>query len=356
MDEIELKIKAIEEEIRKTPYDKSTQRHIGLLRAKISKLKDQQIEKAAKSGGGGGGFAHKKHGDATVALVGFPSVGKSTLINQITNANSRTAAYAFTTLTAIPGMMQYKGAQFQIMDVPGIIEGAATGRGKGREVLSAVRSADLLLIIVEVGHEDDFKKIEDELYKNGVRLNVTKPDVFVKKTAQGGLHLNSGAKQDVDRETILDICKEFRLVNADIIINEKLDVERLIDSFSPNRVYVPALRIMNKVDAKRDYILPDGVLGISAELGLGLGELKEKIWNTLQFKRVYLKDPLGKTDFEDPLIISGNCTLKDVAIKIGNEFAEDKGKAKIWGPGSKFPGQTVSLTLPVVDEIEVMFA
>jgi uncharacterized protein len=356
MDDLEQRIKAIEEEIRTTPYDKSTQRHIGLLRAKISKLKDQQIEKAAKSGGGGGGFAHKKHGDATVALVGFPSVGKSTLINKITNANSRTAEYAFTTLTAIPGMMEYKGAQVQIMDVPGIIEGAAGGRGRGREVLSVIRNADLLLIMVASGHEEDFEKIESELYRNGVRINQSPPNVFVKKTAQGGLHINSSVKLDLDRDTILDICKEHRLVNADIIIQEKLTLDRLIDSFSPNRIYVPSLRVLTKVDLNNNRKIEDGTLGISAETGFGIDQLKDHIWNMLEFKRIYLKNPFGGTDFEDPLIMRGNVTLKDVAIKVGNEFAEDKEKAKIWGPGSKFPGQTVSLSAPVVDEVEVMFA
>lgn len=359
MDPIEERILALEKEIRETPYDKSTQRHIGLLRAKISKLKDEQIERASKSGGGGGGFAHKKHGDATVALVGFPSVGKSTLINKITNANSKTAEYAFTTLTAIPGMMIYKSAQVQIMDVPGIIEGAATGKGRGREVLSVVRNADLLLIMVEAGHEKDFETIEDELYRNGVRINQIPPNVFVKKTAQGGLHLNSSVKQDLDRDTILDICKEHRLVNADIIIQEKLTLDRLIDSFSSNRIYVPSVRVLTKIDLVNNQKLQSGTVGISAEHDIGIKELKEMIWKKLEFKRIYLRDPFAgnneRVDYKDPIIMRGNVSLKDVAIKIGNEFADDKEKAKIWGAGSKFPGQLVSLPSPIVDEMEIMF-
>ena len=205
MEDIQKRILAIEKEMKETPYHKGTEHYIGLLRARLAKLKEQVIEKSSSKGGSGGGFAVKKHGDATVVLVGFPSVGKSTLLNKLTNANSKEAEYAFTTVTVIPGMMSYKGARIQILDVPGLIEGAAEGKGRGREVLSVVRSADLLLILASNGNEVDFKKIMDELYKNGVRINQTRPQVEVQKSTTGGLQINSSVKQDLDRETIVDI-------------------------------------------------------------------------------------------------------------------------------------------------------
>jgi uncharacterized protein len=87
-----------------------------------------------QSGGPGEGFEVQKYGDGRVALIGFPSVGKSTLLNQLTGTESEAAAYEFTTLTCIPGVIHYKGAKIQMLDLPGIIEGAAQGKGRGRQV------------------------------------------------------------------------------------------------------------------------------------------------------------------------------------------------------------------------------
>lgn len=60
-------------------------------------------------------------------------------MSKITKTKSEVAAYAFTTLTAIPGVLEYGGAEIQILDLPGIIEGAAEGKGRGRQVISAAK-------------------------------------------------------------------------------------------------------------------------------------------------------------------------------------------------------------------------
>lgn len=82
-------------------------------------------------------------------MIGFPSVGKSTLLTEITGTKSEAAAYEFTTLTCIPGVIQYKDSKIQLLDLPGIIEGAADGRGRGRQVISVAKASDLVLMVLD---------------------------------------------------------------------------------------------------------------------------------------------------------------------------------------------------------------
>ena len=159
---IENQIKEIEDEIFNTQKNKATEHHIGKLKAKLARLRDE-VEKRKSAGGKGKGFAIKKSGDATVGLIGFPNIGKSTLLNQITDAKSRIGDYDFTTIDAIPGMMEYNGAKIQILDLPGLIAGASKGKGRGKEVISAVRSVDLILFMIDAQYEDNIEIMNQEL-------------------------------------------------------------------------------------------------------------------------------------------------------------------------------------------------
>jgi len=362
MDKIEEQIKKIEDEIRKTPYHKATERHIGLLRAKLSKLKDAQIEKSSKKSGGGISFAVKKHGDGTVVFVGPPSAGKSTLLNKLTNAKSKVAPYAFTTLTVIPGMMDHKDARIQILDVPGLIEGAEEGKGRGREVLSVVRGANLLILMTDVDREKQMDNIKETLERNGIRINKTPPKVSIKKKISGGISIISNIKQALDKGTIKDIAKEFRLPNAEITIKQKLTLEDLVDTFARNRVYIPTLFVINKVDqlSNKDMenkLNSDKVYrrNISATKGTGLEELKDAIWEALGFVRVYLVRADEEPSDKNPMIMKSGQALSDVAMKIGEEFAEGKTHAKIWGSGAKYRGQEVGLTKKIEEGMQVRF-
>ena len=370
MDEIYSQISGIEKEIRETPYHKATEHHIGKLRARLAKLKDKILDTPSKGGGGGGrrlgetsgserGYSVKKQGDATVVLIGPPSAGKSTLINNLTNAESKVAPYAFTTVSVIPGMLKFQDAYIQILDVPGLIEGAKEGKGRGKEVLSVARGADLLLIMTDIERSNSLDLLTGELESAGIRINKTPPKVKIKKEVQGGLTIHSNIKQDIGEQTIIGVAQEFGIRNGEITINEKLTMDSLIDSFSPNRVYLPAIFVINKSDIANTHfhelIHESDVLLISAEKGIGIDDLLNEIWEKLKLIRVYLVRPKEEPSFNHSMIMSEGQTLKDLAEKIGTEFALDKISAKIWGKEAKFPGQEVSLTTYLQEGMQVRF-
>lgn len=357
MSDVAQQITDIEKEIRETPYHKGTEHHIGKLRARLARLKDRELEQGIKKGGGGGGgYAVKKQGDATVVLIGPPSAGKSTLLNAFTNAESKVAPYAFTTVSVIPGMMLYNDAYIQILDIPGLIEGAKKGKGRGREVLSVARGADLLLIMTDADRMEKIESMTEELEGAGIRINKTPPQVLVDKKPGGGLIIHSNIKQDLGHETIKDVAGEFGVKNGDITIRERLTMETLVDSFSTSRVYTPAIFLVNKIDTGAKLKSQGAKYElISAEKGLGLEELKERIWEALKLVKIYLVRPDDKPNLNNPIIMKAGQTLKDVAESIGSEFAENKKLAKIWGPGAHYPGQEVSLNLPVREGLQIRF-
>ncbi|XP_044777852.1 developmentally-regulated GTP-binding protein 2 isoform X1 [Neomonachus schauinslandi] len=142
------KISEIEKEIARTQKNKATEYHLGLLKAKLAKYRAQLLEPSKSASSKGEGFDVMKSGDARVALIGFPSVGKSTFLSLMTSTASEAASYEFTTLTCIPGVIEYKGANIQLLDLPGIIEGAAQGKGRGRQVIAVARTADVFIDVI----------------------------------------------------------------------------------------------------------------------------------------------------------------------------------------------------------------
>ncbi|MEM2909114.1 MAG: GTP-binding protein [Candidatus Bilamarchaeaceae archaeon] len=352
---IQEKIRQLEEEIRRTQYNKATEFHIGRLKAKIAKLKRELISPShTKTGKAAGGFDIKKGGDATVAIIGLPSVGKSTLLTELTNAQSKVAAYAFTTLKCIPGMLEYNGARIQVLDLPGIIEGAKDGRGRGREIISVARSADLLLILLDATNPDrEYETIMRELYGFGIRVNTKPPEIAVKKTLHGGITISSTVKLTKISETEVNaVLGEYGIYSADVVFRSDASIDELIDVLEGNRVYLPAIIAINKIDlvgGRLDKKLQFEYIPISAENGVNIELLKERIYRKLDFIRVYTKKRGEKVDMEEPLIVRRGTKVSDVCERLHRELKSNFKYALVWGKSVKHPGQRVGLEHVLAD-------
>jgi small GTP-binding protein len=354
MSGLEEQIKELEDELQRTPYNKATSKHIGRIKAKIARLRDEAVTRAMKAGGGGEGYSVKKSGDATAVLVGFPSTGKSTLLNRLTGTDSAVAAYAFTTQTVVPGALEHKGAKIQILDIPGLVAGAAMGKGRGKEVIGVVRSADIIIILVDVFNQQHVDVLIKELHDAGIRINVPKPDITIKKTSRGGVRLSAVGTLDLDIDEVRSILSESKMMNADVLIRGNATQEDLIDAVQGNRIYVPAFIAVNKVDLvdKESYLViehdisarfDNPPLMISAATGYHMEELKDAIYESLGFIRVYLKPHGEEADLEEPLIIRRGSNVHDVCTKLHRDFVYRFRYARIWGKSVKHPGQRVGL-------------
>ncbi len=360
MSTTEEKIREVEEEIRKTPKNKSTENALARLKAKMAKLKREQIDRQLRgSGGSHSGYDVKKSGDASAVLIGLPSVGKSTMLNRLTNKESKIGHYAFTTLEAIPGIMVYRDTKIQIIDLPGIISGAATGKGRGKEVLAVARGADLVIVVLDCfDAASHMRIINAELHAVGIRLNREKPIIKIRKTDRGGIAVSSAKRlTQLNEKLVRSIMNEYKLNNATVNIYGDPDVDDLIDVLEGNRVYLHAVYVVNKMDlanedteAQLQELMPEGFIPISAQNGVGIEELMAYLIDTMDLIRIYLKPQGGPADFEDPLITPRGSTVGEVCDRLHKQFRRDFKFARVWGDSAKHPGQMVGIAHELKDE------
>lgn len=318
-----------------------------MLKAKLAKLKSE-ILAPSKSGGSneGNGFDVSKTGDARVGLIGFPSVGKSTLLSELTDTVSEVASYEFTTLTCIPGIFTYKGCRIQLLDLPGIIEGAKDGKGRGKQVIGVARTCNLILIVLDATKNIHIHKsiIVNELEGFGIRLNQSPPDITIKRKDKGGINcikLNCTLPELSENE-IIEICKEYKISSAEIIFRENVTADQLIDVLENNRIYVSCIFVYNKIDLitiEELHILsrlsPNSVF-ISAHKQWNFNDLYDEIWNKLNMKRVYTKPKGQIPDYSTPVILPHNkTTVADFCKRIHKNLLDNFKIALVWGSSVK---------------------
>lgn len=182
---------------------------------------------------------------ADVGLIGFPNVGKSTLISTVSEAKPKISNYHFTTLTPVLGVVRHKGESFVMADIPGIIEGAHTGTGLGHTFLRHVERCRLLLHVIDVsGSEgrnpkEDFETINTELEKFSECLR-EKPTVII------GSKCDLATKEQIDEFKSYIEGKSLKFIP--ISACTKFGVTELLDEIVFNLAKLPPIKVYSGDD------------------------------------------------------------------------------------------------------------
>jgi uncharacterized protein len=238
-----------------------------------------------------------------------------------------------------------------------VIEGAAHGAGRGKEVIAVARSADAILIVLDAGKEGLQRHreiLELELETVGIRLNQKPPDVTLTKRKSGGAvrFASTCPQPDLGPEPeklVTQILREYRITAADVLAREPINVDQLVDVVLGNRQYKPCLYLYNKIDTvtieEVDQLarMPHSMVG-SVAMKFNIGEhdeddqLKQKLWQYLGLTRVYTKRKGNPPDLAEPIVLSEirkGTSVKSFCTNISSELLRDFNYALVWGSSAK---------------------
>ena len=330
-------------------------KQMAALREEIDKKKRQQKTGSAPA------YFVPKAGAAQIAVVGPTNVGRSSLLRAVTNAQVEVTPYPYGTKTPIPGMLPYRDIQFQLVEVPALVEGSSEGRADGFMKLSMVRNADGIIVVVDVRDDPagNFLMIAQELANS--RILIAKPEGEVEIEKRGGTQIQfiwEGELTGCSTEDIITLLGEYKIRSALVRVRGKATLENVEDAIFGNAVYRPTLVLANKADLRPDprYIeqllmaaYPVEVIVASAEHTPDLAAtLGERLFRLLDVTRVYTKEP-GKEPAKTPMVFRGPVTVAALARMIHNDFYRDFKYARVWGPSTKFPNEKVGLDRKLAD-------
>lgn len=186
---------------------------------------------------------------ADVGIIGFPSVGKSTLISAISNARPKIADYPFTTLTPNLGMVEYKEHAFAVADLPGLIENASEGVGLGTRFLKHIERCRIFIHLVDATIEnpvESYHIINEELKKYDEELSTRKQIIALNKIEM------------LNENELNDVINEFREIDNNIYALSaitKQGINELLDQIIYELENIPAVKIID--DSHQIYQLED---------------------------------------------------------------------------------------------------
>jgi len=252
-----------------------------------------------------------------------------------------------------------------MLDLPGIIEGAAGGRGRGREVIAVARSSDLVIMVLDGAREQNNQHrniLEAELETMGIRLNKRPPDIYYKKKVTGGVKFNATVPLtkmgDDPSDTVTRVLNSYRIHNAEVLFRDDCGVDELIDCIEGNRKYVRCLYVYNKVDTlsieEVDELArkPDSIV-ISVHMQMNLDRMLLKMWDYLGLIRIYTKRRGQPPDLKDPIVLSSErdgLSVEAACKCISKELLDIFNFALVWGRSTKYYPQRVGLQHVLMDE------
>jgi len=338
------------------PKHKGTERMCSQVKRQMAQLRDEiDKKKQAKTGGGSSSFVQKA-GAAQVAVIGPTNVGRSSLLRAVTNAQVEVTPYPFGTKQPVPGMLPYEDIQFQLVEVPPIVDGSSEGRADGFQNLSAVRNADGIIIVVDLTDDPagNLLMVQGEL--DASRILTSKPDGEANIQRRGvGREIQfiwEGELASCTKEEVVALLNEFKIRSALVRIRGSVTIDNVEDAIFGNAVYRPTLVVANKADLGADpgtieqlkmAADPLEVLVISAEKTPNLATaIGNRLFKLLEIARIYTKEP-GEEPAREPVVVRRGITVGELARTIHNDFYRNFKYARIWGPSAKFPNEKVGL-------------
>jgi hypothetical protein len=358
------RLQRMEEFLSLVPKHKGTLKLRGQIKKQIATLrKEIEEKKRKKAGKAGPKFFIEKEGAAQIALISLTNAGKSSLLMAVTNAKTEVSPNPYTTREPVPGIMNYKDIQFQIIEAPALMEGSADGRAWGLQALALARNADGLILIVDLTQDpvEQLSLVLNELDKARILVSKPKARVDIERKYMGaGLRIILlGKLVDCAMRDVEQLLKSYRIMDAVVKISGEATLDEVEEAIFGSTTYKPAVVVANKMDLQGSedrlellnaYVgdkLP--ILPVSCIRNIGLEKLGELLFRTLAIIRVYTKEPSEKEFSRKPFILRKGATVYDLARNIHSDFSRNFSFAKIWGERLVFSPQKVGSTFVLED-------
>ncbi|MDO8647972.1 MAG: TGS domain-containing protein [Candidatus Diapherotrites archaeon] len=313
---------------------------ISKLKMEIEKQKTQESKK-----GSGQSLAVKKDGIGQIVLIGLPNAGKSCVLKALTGVDVQIAPFEFTTTIPEKGMVFFEQVQIQIVELPAIIEGSSEGKANGTQIISIVRNADAVCLVLNGNNAlQEYKILASELRKSNILLNDRKPRIRVESSKFPGISMSGKQFLKCRQEEFEGFLKTMGFSNASVMLEEPTDLALLAKALDEKLVYKNAIAFFIRQN-------PEQLEELKKEFGgkimvfqdykskEKIEEAKKELFQILGKIRIFTKKP-GKEADKEPLVLPIGCTIEDVAKDLHKDFAASLKYAKLWG-SSKFEGQRV---------------